>query len=83
MLDDPKLMKSLLDLIFKQYGWKSITVTKGIQKLIADVRSDERHKFARFFHQLLLDNQQLSVAQLLEKVKRGEHESCCRETTTR
>lgn len=81
MLDDPKLMKSLLDLVLKIYGWKSSKVKSEIQQLMDDVRADERRRFARFFHQLLLDNQHLSVGELLDKVK--SNESSCRENVVR
>ncbi len=83
MLDDPKLMKSLLDLILSTYGYKSTKVRTEIQQLVDDVRADERKKFAKFFYQLLLEHKHQPVAVLLEKVKRGEHESCCREDATR
>lgn len=71
-MTDGELAKSLLDVIFKTYGWKSTSCRLAIDDLIDDVRKDEQKKFARFVYRFLVENEFSTVSEVLDRIRNND-----------
>lgn len=65
-------MKSIKDKIKKVYGWVSPTVGRELEQVERDIREDEYRRCTKLFLQILIDNLNLPVSALVERIRRGE-----------
>lgn len=66
-------MKSIKDKVKKIYGWFAPSLTRDLERIEKEIREDEYQRCARLFLTILLDNLNLPVKELYNRIREEEN----------